>query len=127
MAATSLVPDSVSPAPDDDQDFGRSLEVPDSRIRNFFRSVEHEIARDHEACRGCFGIREFLESAQPEPTNGCYRFTLPDLINNSQICWFCRFLCRVLACFLDDEKFEDCWIKQIPVDIFHMSGLWEDD
>ena len=118
MAAISPVSDSVSLLSDDEQDL---------EIREVFRSVEHEIARDHEACSGCSGIRESLEPERCAPPNECCGFTLPTLIHNSGICWFCRFLCRVMARFLDEEQFENCRIQKIPIHIFHERGLWEED
>ena len=107
MAATSSVSDSVSLPTDDEQDSSPNTERPVLGIRSVFRSIEHEIARDHEACSGCLGVREFLVPERWASRNEYHRFTLPALIFNSDICWFCRFLCRVMAHFLDEEKFED--------------------
>ena len=118
MTATSPVSDPVSLLSDDEQDL---------EIRNVFRSVEHEIARDHEACSGCSGIREFLEPERCAQPNECYHFTLPTLIRSSDVCWFCRFLCRVIARFFDKEQFENCRIQKIPIYIHHARGLWEED
>ncbi|KAK0517364.1 hypothetical protein JMJ35_000519 [Cladonia borealis] len=118
MAATSPVSGSVSLLIDDEQDLG---------IREVFRSVEHEIARDHTACSGCLGVRKFLEPERCAPPKDCYRLILPELIQNSGTCWFCRFLCRVMARFLDEEQFENCQIQKIPIYIHHARGLWEED
>ena len=117
MAATSPV-SVVSLLIGKEQDLG---------IRNVFRSVEHEIARDHEACSGCLGIRKFLEPERCAPPNDCYGLMLPVLIHNSGFCWFCRFLCRVMARFLDKEQFENCRTQKIPIFIHHARGLWEED
>ena len=127
MAATSPVSDSVSEVIDDEQDFSSNIERPDLTIRNIFRSVEHEIARAHEACSGCSGIREFLEPGRWTSPKGCCCLTLPLLINNSITCWFCRFLCRVMARFLDEKQFGDCQSQKIQIDIHHARGLWEED
>ena len=118
MAATSPVSDSFSLLSDDEQDLG---------IREVFRSVQHEIASDHDACSGCSGVREFLDSERCAPPNECCRLILPTLIHNSGTCWFCRFLCRVIARFLDKEQFENCQTQKIPIHIHHARGLWEED
>ena len=118
MAATSPVSDSVSLLLDDEQDLG---------IRNVFRSVEHETAKDHEACSECSGIREFLEPERCAAPNEYYGLILPTLIRKLDVCWFCRFLCRVIARFLDKEQFENCRIQKIPIYIHHARGLWEED
>ena len=118
MAATSPVSDSVSLLSDDGQDL---------EIREVFRSVEHEIARDHEACSGCSGVRELLEPERCAAPNECYGFTLPTLTRNSDTCWFCRFLCCVMARCLDKEQFGKCQIQKIPIYMHHARGLWEED
>ena len=127
MAATSPASDAVSLLIDDEQDSSHNVESPGLGIRNVFRSVEYEIARDHEACSGCSDVREFLEpKCWVWPQRWC-RLTLPVLIYNSDTCWFCRFMCRVLARFLDEEQFEDCQKGKVPIDIHRARGLWEED
>ena len=128
MAATSSVSDSVSLPTDDEQDSPHHIEWPALAIINVFRSVEHEVARDNEACSfGCLGIRKFLKPGRWTPSNEYCRLTLPLLIKNSHTCWFCRFLCRVMARFLDEKQFGDCQIQGIPINIHHTRGLWERD
>ena len=125
MAARFSISDSDSLPTDDEQDSSPNPELPVLGIRSVFRSIEHEIARDHEVCSGCVGIREFLVL---ERSRGHYhRITLPALISNSDICWFCRFLCRVMAHFLDEDEFEDCQIQKHPIDIWNARGIWEED
>ena len=127
MAATSPASDAVSLLIDDEQDSSHNVESPGLGIRNVFRSVEYEIARDHEACSGCLDIRKFLKLRSWYFPNECYRLKLPVLIHNSDTCWFCRFLCRVMARFFDEEQFKDCQEGKIPMDICHARGLWEED
>ena len=84
MAATSPVSYSVSLTIYDERNFVPNIEWPGVGIRNVFRSVEHEIARDHEACSGCLDSRKFLMIRSWE--NECYRLNLPVLIHNSDKC-----------------------------------------
>lgn len=127
MAATSSVSDSVSLPTDDEQDSPPNTGWPVLGIRSVFRSIEHEIARDHEACSGCLGVRESLVPERWASRNEYHRITLPALIFNSDICWFCRFICRVMAHFLDEEQFEDYQIQKHPIDIYNARGVWEED
>ena len=127
LAATPPVSDSVSLPTDDEQYSFPNIEWQDLGIRNVFRSVEYEIARDHEVCSGCSGVRAFLEPERwASPEEYC-SLTLPKLVYNSRTCWFCRFLCRVMARFLDEGKFKDCLLQEIPIHIYHAKGLWEED
>ena len=104
-----------------------NTEWPDLGVRNVFRSIEHEIARDHEACSGCAEVREFIEPGRwALPKEWC-RLPVPELIHNSDTCWFCRFLCRIMARCFDEEQFKDCQKGKIPINIHHARGLWEED
>ena len=86
MAATSSVSDSVSLSTDDEQDSLHNIEWPGLTIRDIFRSMEHEIARDHEECSRCSGVRAFLEEKRWESSNVPCCFTLRDVIHNSGTC-----------------------------------------
>ena len=127
MAATFSVPDSLSLPTDHKQDSSPNTEWPVLDIRTFFRSVEHEIARDHEVCSGCSDVRRYLQPEGWASPMECYRLTLHELFHNSDTCWFCRFLYRVMAHFLDEERFKACQLQKIPIDIYHARGLWEED
>ena len=127
MATISPGPDSVSLLIDDEQDSFHNIDGPDLAIRNAFRSVEHEIVRDQEPCSECLGIQEILRWGSWASQNKCCRLSLPELIHRSDTCWFCRFLCRVMAHFLDEEQFKDCQKGKVTIYIHHARGLWEQD
>jgi hypothetical protein len=71
-----------------------------------FRAFEHEVVRASEACSICSDLG-FEGHLRPDTQSqeGLYlKESFAKLVHRSMYCWFCRFLCRIVAC--------DCRLKE---------------
>jgi hypothetical protein len=94
-------------------------------LQNSFRALEHEVVRYDETCSMCSNdkIDELLRtSAEADEVFGR---SFAEVLHCSTFCWFCRFVCRSLACSLSLEHFTQCVNEDLPVKLYKCSGSLE--
>lgn len=94
---------------------------------NTFRAFEHEVVRANEVCSICSGtgFQERLRSGTQFQEDQILKQSFAEVLHRSGFCWFCRFLCRVVARASPQEHFTRCVNKNFPVKVSSFHGLWE--
>ena len=90
-----------------------------------FRAIEHEVVHADELCSICSAAvfqERLLLSLQP-PSVSCFTQIFAEIFHRSSYCWFCRFLCRVVARATLQKHFTRCLKENMPLTL--SCGRWE--
>jgi hypothetical protein len=62
-------------------------------------AFQHEVMRANEVCDICSDIRfqEHLLPGSQAQVDPILRQSFAEILHRSRYCWFCRFLCRIMA------------------------------
>jgi hypothetical protein len=83
--------------------------------------------RASEACSICSDLG-FEGHLRPDTQSqeGLYlKESFAKLVHRSMYCWFCRFLCRIVACDCRLKDFTRCVKENLPVMVVSDQGRWE--
>ena len=88
------------------------------------RAIEHEVVHAAELCSICSAtvFQDHLLLSLQSPSGSCFRQNFAEICHRSRYCWFCRFLCRVVAQATLQKHFMRC-LKNIPLKVSY--GRWE--
>ena len=105
---------------------GNSLD--DSSVKllwQMFRAIEHEVVHGNELCSICSAT--VFQDRQPlglqSPSISCFEQNFAEIFHRSTYCWFCRFLCRVVARACLQKHFARCLEEDMPLKV--SLGSWE--
>lgn len=78
-----------------------------------------------ELCSICSAtvFQDHLLLSLQSPSGSCFRQNFAEIFHRSGYCWFCRFLCRVVAQATLQKHFMRCLKKNIPLKVSY--GRWE--
>ena len=90
-----------------------------------FRAIEHEVVHAAELCSICSAtvFQDHLLLSFLSPSGSCFRQNFAEIFQRSRYCWFCRFLCRVVAQATLQKHFTRCLKENIPLKV--SCGRWE--
>ena len=105
---------------------GDSLDDSSAKLMwEMFRAVEHEVEHADGLCSICSAVvyRDHLLLSLQSSGDPYSRQNFAEIFNRSRFCWFCRFLCRVVARASLPEQSTRCLKESLPLKVF--SGQWE--
>ena len=92
----------------------------DTAIRylwNTLRAFEHEVVRANEVCSICSDsrVQEHLRAGTQLQEDPILRQRFAEVLHRSSYCWFCRFLCRIVAHVCHQQDFARCVNENLAV------------
>ena len=90
-----------------------------------FRAIEHEVVHADQLCSICSAIvsedRQLVGFQSRSVSYFSQNFA--DIVHRSTYCWFCHFLCRVVARACHQKHFTRCLKENMPLEV--SLGSWE--
>ena len=90
-----------------------------------FGAIEHEVVHADELCSICSAtvFQDRQPFGLPSPSISCFSQNFAGIFHRSTYCWFCCFLCRVVARACLQKHFTRCLEGRMPLGV--SLGSWE--
>ena len=88
-------------------------------LQPMFRAVEHEVVYAEELCSICSSnvSQDRLILSLQSTSDTCFSQKLAEVFHRSRYCWFCRFLCRLVARASLQKDFTRCLKENIELTV----------
>ena len=92
-----------------------------------FRAIEYELVHANDLCSTCSGFvfQEHLLLKPRSSDNSNFTLNFAEVFNRSRFCWFCHFLCRIVARASLQKHFTRYLKENLPLEFYF--SPWERD